>query len=77
MNPGQEQFFNFILERTQDGKQDAAKALLSESFAKQAEGTFTMDYLKSFGDTITTLLKPEAVEEVMGIMRQFGSQHTN
>ncbi len=77
MNQGQEQFFSFILERTQEGKEDAVKALLSESFAQQAAGTFSMDYLKSFEETITTLLKPEAVEEVVAIMRQFGSQHTS
>lgn len=47
MNQGQEQFYSFIMKYVKDGKQDEAKALLSESFAKQADGTFDKAYLKS------------------------------
>ncbi len=72
MNPGQEKFFNFIMERVQKGKQAEAKKLLEESFAKQANGTFNAEYLKDFAPKMAALLKPEAVEEVKGIMAQFG-----
>jgi len=76
MNPGQEKFYNFIMERVQAGKQDEANALLKESFAKQADGTFNAEYLKSFAPRMIAILKPECVAEVKAIMSQFGPSHT-
>ena len=75
MNPGQEKFFNFIMERVQNGKQDEAKALLNESFGKQANGTFNAEYLKGFAPRMMALLKPESIDEVKTIMSQFGQGH--
>lgn len=72
MNEGQQRFFHFILERVLDGKQEDAKALLSESFGKQAEGSFTQEYAMAFMPRMLALLKPEHVEEVKGIMIQYG-----
>lgn len=65
---------NFILERTQDSKQEDAKALLSESFAKQADGTFTPEYMADFTPKMLALLKPEHVDEVKAITEQFSKQ---
>lgn len=48
MNPGQENFFNFILESVRNGKQEEVKALLNKSIAEQANGTFTGEFLKGF-----------------------------
>ena len=76
MNPGQEKFFKFIMERVRDGKQEDAKALLNESFGKQAKGTFNAEYLKGFIPKMTGLLKPENIEEVKTVMSQFGPGHT-
>lgn len=76
MNPGQEKFFNFIMERVQDGKQEEAKALLEESFGKQADGTFNQEYLEGFVPRMIAVLKPEHVEEVKAIMAQFGQNYT-
>ncbi|WP_100488457.1 hypothetical protein [Sporolactobacillus pectinivorans] len=76
MNPGQEKFFNFIMERIQDGKQDETKALLNESFSKQADGTFNAEYLTSFATRMIALLKPAYVDEVKTIMSQFGPGFT-
>ncbi len=73
MNPGQEMFFNFILDRVQDGKQADAKALLTESFAKQAAGEFDGDYIQHFGARMVAILKPECVQEVQAIMAQYGT----
>ncbi len=77
MNQGQEQFFNFIIERVIDGKQDEARALLTESFELQAKNEFTPEQLATFVPKMLALLKPECVEEVKSIMQQFGSRHTN
>lgn len=76
MNEGQEKFMSFIMERVTEGKQEEAKSLLAESFGKQASGEFNMEYLQSFMPKMVELLKPEAVEQVMSIMQNFGPSHT-
>ena len=71
MDHGQEQFYNFILERVQEGKQDDAKALLSESFAKQADCSFNAEQMENFIPRMMAILKPECMEEVQNIMQGF------
>lgn len=68
MNSGQERFFSFIMERVAPEDQDKAKALLSESFAKQADGTFNKEYMMSFIPKMLEIIKPEHIEEVKNIM---------
>lgn len=68
MNQGQEKFFNFILERVDEKNQEKAKELLAESFGKQADGTFSQEYMMSFIPRMVALIKPEFLEEVKGIM---------
>ncbi len=75
MNPGQEHFLSFIIDRVQDGKQEDAKALLNESFAKQAEGSFDAAYLQDFAPRMMALLRPECVGEVQTVMDSFGSMN--
>jgi hypothetical protein len=72
MNEGQKKFFDFILERVQNGKEEEAKTLLEESFAKQADGTFTAEYSQEIIPKYLAFLKPEYVEEVKNIMVNFG-----
>ena len=73
MNPGQEKFFNFILERVQEDKVDEAKDLLQDNFEKQAAGTFSAADIAEFGPKMMSLLKTDSVEEVKAIMTQFAS----
>ena len=68
MNNGQEKFFNFIMERVDLENQDKANELLSESFAKQDEGTFNQEYMMSFIPRMLKLIKPEFLDEVKNIM---------
>lgn len=68
MNNGQERFFNFIMDRVEEQNQDKAKKLLSESFAKQDEGTFNAEYMATFIPKMLQLIKPECIEEVKNIM---------
>lgn len=68
MNNGQERFFTFIMERVALENQDKAKALLSESFAKQDEGTFNKEYMMNFIPKMLELIKPECIDEVKNIM---------
>jgi hypothetical protein len=72
MNEGQKKFFDFILERVQNGKEEDAKALLNEGFAKQADGTFTAEYSQEIIPKYLAILKPECAEEVKNIMENFG-----
>jgi len=74
MNAGQENFFNFILERVQEGQQTAAKELLSDNFQKQANGTFTRDDMVHTQTELMQMIKPEAVEELKTAMAHFVSQ---
>lgn len=74
MNLGQQKFKSFILERVKDGEKDKAEVLLSESFQKLDERNFDQEYLMSFIPRMKNLLKPEHIEEVEAIMKEFGSK---
>ena len=75
MDQGQEKFFNFIMQRVQDDKREEAKKLLNDNFTKQAAGEFNQEAMKNSISKILKILKPEHLEEVKGIMQQFGKQH--
>jgi len=74
MTSGQEQFYNFIVERVKDEYKDAAIKLMQENFRKQANGTFTRDDMMETQTKIIQMLKPEALEEVKAAMAHFSSQ---
>jgi hypothetical protein len=71
MNEGQKKFYDFILEGVQDEKKTEAQALLEESFAKQADGIFTAEYMQTFIPKMFVILKPDRTEEVKNIMTNF------
>ena len=71
MNPGQENFFSFMMDRVQPGKEAELKALLEEGFKKQDEWTFTEEYKTSTMSKYFGLLKSDAIEEVKNIFQNF------
>ncbi|MDP4153215.1 MAG: hypothetical protein Q8865_07260 [Bacillota bacterium] len=71
MNQGQEKFYEFILERVQEDKVEEAKELLMDNFKKQQKGNFTQEDVLKFIPKMISLLKPEKVEEVQAVMKQF------
>jgi hypothetical protein len=71
IDPGQEMFLNFILERVQEGKEEEAKELLSHYFKKLTEGNFTQNDIAEAIPKFLILLKPEKIQEVQEIMKQF------
>jgi DNA-directed RNA polymerase subunit F len=71
MNQGQEQFLGYILERVQEDKVEEARELLADNFRKQAEGTFTQEDALQFMPKMISLLKPENVNEVQEVMKEF------
>jgi len=74
MNPGQEKFYQFVLERVRDEQKDTVKKLMYENFMKQTNGTFTRDDMMKTQETLMKMLKPEAVEEAKTAMAHFASQ---
>ena len=71
MNPGQEKFFNYILERIKEDKVDEARVLLLDNFKKQAEGKFAKDDILNFIPKMISMLKPDKVDEVKEVMEKF------
>lgn len=74
MNPGQEMFFNFFMERTKEDKNEEAKALLESGFEKQEAGTFTKEYFEEVMPKYFELIRPEATEELKEAMAHFASR---
>lgn len=74
MNTYQEQFYNFIMERVDTAHKDSAEKLLRESFEKQDNGTFNLDFLQNFQSAMTDYLKPEHKDEVIRVMNGFRQQ---
>jgi predicted RND superfamily exporter protein len=73
MNQGQERFYLYILERVKEDKLEEAKALLAENFKKQEEGSFSQDDIISFVPKIVGMLKPDKIEEVQAVMKDFSN----
>jgi hypothetical protein len=71
MNEGQEKFLGYILERVQEDKVEEARVLLTDNFRKQDEGTFTYEDAVLLIPKMISLLKPEKVEEVQAVVKQF------
>lgn len=67
----QEIFSNFILQRVKEDKVEEAKTLLAENFKKQDEGTFTKEDIEQFVPKMMNYLKPEKIEEIKMIAKQF------
>jgi len=74
MDSGQEQFLGFIVERVKDEHKEEVRQLMQENFKRQADGTFTREYMVETQSTLMGMLKPEAVEEVKAAMAHFASQ---
>jgi len=74
MNPGQKMFFNFAVERVQTGKEEAIKAIMTESFARQEAGTFTREYMGEVVPKMMALIRPECVEEFQKAAQHMSGQ---
>lgn len=74
MNNQQEKFYSFIMERVEAASKEKAEKLLQESFEKQNNGTFNLEFLQKFETVMTGFLKEECREEVVKVMGQFKQQ---
>lgn len=71
MNPGQEKFLNFILEKVDKNQIEAVKEFMQQNFQKQQEGTFGMKEIEETRVFLQEKVKPEYLEEVKAVMQQF------
>ena len=71
MENRQKIFHDFIMERTQDGRQEAMAAALEKHFRPPKDGSFDPDAFKKGIEVITSMLKPEAVPEFQKMMDPF------
>jgi hypothetical protein len=60
MDHGPKLFFDFIMERTQDGRREEMAAVLEEIFKPPRDGGFDPDAFRKGIEVITSMLKPEA-----------------
>lgn len=74
MNEYQQKFYSFIMERVDEAHKEAAEGLMQESFEKQNNGTFNLEFLQKFQGEMMGMLKEEHKEEVIGVMSQFKQQ---
>lgn len=74
MNEGQQNFYSFIMDRVKEGKEDEMKAIMSESFKRQQEGTFTKEYMAETMPKMIALLRPECVEDLKKAAEHMSSQ---
>lgn len=73
MNPGQEQFYHFFMQRVRNGKEAEAEALLRAGFEKQAKDEFDAKYLDEVMPKYFSLIKPESIDDVSNAMAHFRS----
>ena len=73
----QDMFLDFILQRIQEGKEEEAKEILLENFKKQAEGNFSLSEIQEFIPKMISLLKPDKLDEVKGVVMQFAEKFVN
>lgn len=74
MNEGQQRFYEFVMSRVIEGKEEEIKAIMNESFKRQQEGTFTKEYMAGTAPKMIMLLRPECVEEFKEAAQHMSSQ---
>lgn len=74
MNQGQQQFYDFIMERVKEDRTEDAKAMLNEHFQKQEAGSFTHEDIIQFMPKMTEMIQQDHVDEVTGIMTEFAGK---
>lgn len=73
MNPGQEQFYNYVMPLAVEGKEDTLKEIVLENFKRQDEGTATKEFMMEQGPKLIACLKEEYRDQFMKNMQHFMS----
>lgn len=72
MNEMQATFYNYIMSIVMDDKKEEMEKIVQTSFQKQAEGTFTLDYIKEIAPTMMTIIKPECLASFLENAKKMG-----
>ena len=72
MENGQKLFYDFIMERTREGKKEEMEAVLEDFFRPPQEGEGDPAAFQKRIEAITALLRPEAVSEFHKMIDPFG-----
>ncbi len=67
----QEVILGYILERVKEDRVEEAKTLFAENFKKITEGNLAKEEMMMLIPVAMDLLKPDKVEEVLGLINQF------
>lgn len=67
----QEIILDYILERVKEDRVEEAKTLFAENFKKITEGSLAKEEMMMLIPVAMDLLKPDKVEEVLGMMNKF------
>jgi len=73
MTQDQQKFYDFLMQRVQDGKADEARELLLENFRLQDEGKFTKEAMARQMPKIMALVKPECLDDLKNAAAHMGS----
>jgi hypothetical protein len=68
---GQNMFFDFVIERTQDDKKEAMAEFLKDAFKPPEDGNFDPEAFQKNNEIILSMMKPEGAEEFRKMMNPF------
>ena len=72
MDPKQEELYQYILDRVEGKNIEHAKALLTKTFEKQDEDSFTKCDLTVLTPLLMSIVKPESIKEVQDFVKTYG-----
>lgn len=76
MNPGQEKFLNFILDRVDETQRDTVREYMEQNFKKQQEGMFGRKDIEETRTFLQDKVNPQYLEEVKTVMQQFAENYS-
>jgi len=68
---GQNTFFDFIMECTQDDKKEVMAEFLKDAFKPPEDGKFDPEAMQKSNEVIMSMIKPESVDAVKKMMNPF------
>lgn len=74
MDLKQEELYQYILARVEEKNIENAKTLLSKTFEKQDEGSFTKCDVTVLTPLLMSIVKPESIKEVQDFVKNYGQE---
>ncbi|MCL2061759.1 MAG: hypothetical protein FWH03_03945 [Firmicutes bacterium] len=72
LNEMQKEFYEFVLARVVEGKEDEAKALMQEALQTQQAGGFTKEYMTEIGMKVMSVIRFECIAEFLQYAQKMG-----